>query len=156
MDEARKLVEQSFGNYLGSNVMLASKEELERIQRGIGFLAAEVSDDAIDMKVRKILSESAYREITSLLGELRVYSSSILLFLVSGLFKLDTMYCFWSEVGQRLRLLSAYQPSGFPHPSFSSVSCAFCMNPWPKCENISVFVFRNSLSFQCLYIDLVM
>jgi len=72
LDEARKLVEQSFGNYLGSNVMLASKEELERIQRGIGFLAAEVSDDAIDMKVRKILSESAYREITSLLEELRV------------------------------------------------------------------------------------
>lgn len=71
LDEARKLVEQSFGNYLGSNVMLASKAELDRIQREIGLLAAEVSDDAIDMKARKILSESAYREIASLLEELR-------------------------------------------------------------------------------------
>uniref|UniRef100_A0A803MB60 DEAD/DEAH box helicase n=2 Tax=Chenopodium quinoa TaxID=63459 RepID=A0A803MB60_CHEQI len=72
LEEARKLVEQSFGNYLGSNVMLTSKEELGRIQKEIELLTAEVSDDAFDMKIRKLLSESAYQEITGLQEELRV------------------------------------------------------------------------------------
>lgn len=71
LEEARKLVEQSFGNYLGSNVMLASKEELGRVQKEIEFLTAEVSDDAFDRKIRKLLSESAYQEIAALQEELR-------------------------------------------------------------------------------------
>jgi len=125
LDEARKLVEQSFGNYLGSNVMLASKEELNRIQREIELLSAEVSDDAIDMKARKILSESAYREIASLQEELKVYFSSILLFLVSGLFKLDSIYCYWTEVGKRLRLLSA-SASAFWLPLSLFLKCHLC------------------------------
>lgn len=77
MEEARKLVEQSFGNYLGSNVMLASKEELGRVQKEIELLTAEVSDDAFDRKIRKLLSESAYQEITGLQEELRVGCSSM-------------------------------------------------------------------------------
>ncbi|XP_057542956.1 DExH-box ATP-dependent RNA helicase DExH15 chloroplastic [Amaranthus tricolor] len=71
LEEARKLVEKSFGNYLGSNVMLASKEELGRVQKEIELLSAEVSDDAFDRKIRKILSESAYKEIADLQEELR-------------------------------------------------------------------------------------
>lgn len=52
--------------------MLASKEELDRIQREIGLMSAEVSDEAIDNKIRKLLSESAYKEIAGLQEELRV------------------------------------------------------------------------------------
>ncbi|GLT86371.1 hypothetical protein SLE2022_045140 [Rubroshorea leprosula] len=71
LEEARKLVEQSFGNYLGSNVMLAAKEELAKIQKEIQGLTSEISDDAIDRKTRKILSEVAYKEIADLQEELR-------------------------------------------------------------------------------------
>lgn len=71
LEEARKLVEQSFGNYVGSNVMLASKEELAKIQKEIEMLTSEVSDDAIDRKSRKLLAEKAYREIANLKEELR-------------------------------------------------------------------------------------
>ncbi|OMO57283.1 hypothetical protein CCACVL1_25859 [Corchorus capsularis] len=71
LDEARKLVEQSFGNYLGSNVMLAAKEELARIQKEIEELTYEISDDAIDRKSRKLLSDVAYKEIADLQEELR-------------------------------------------------------------------------------------
>lgn len=72
LEEARKLVEQSFGNYVGSNVMLASKEELARIQTEIQMLASEITDEAIDKKSRKLLSQSAYKEIADLQEELRV------------------------------------------------------------------------------------
>ncbi|KAE8713531.1 DEAD-box ATP-dependent RNA helicase ISE2 [Hibiscus syriacus] len=71
LEEARKLVEQSFGNYLGSNVMLAAKEELAKIQKEIETLTYEISDDAIDRKSRKLLSEVAYKEIADLQEELR-------------------------------------------------------------------------------------
>ncbi|KAK9277300.1 hypothetical protein L1049_006840 [Liquidambar formosana] len=71
LEEARKLVEQSFGNYVGSNVMLAAREELAEIHKEIEMLNSEVSDDAIDRKSRKLLSEKAYREIADLQEELR-------------------------------------------------------------------------------------
>lgn len=72
LEEARKLVEQSFGNYVGSNVMLAAKEELAKIQNEIEILTSEISDEAIDKKSQKLLTESAYREISDLQEELRV------------------------------------------------------------------------------------
>ncbi|KAG8366232.1 hypothetical protein BUALT_Bualt17G0055100 [Buddleja alternifolia] len=71
LEEARKLVEQSFGNYVGSNVMLAAKEELGRIQNEIQMLASEITDEAIDKKSRRLLSQSAYKEIADLQEELR-------------------------------------------------------------------------------------
>ncbi|XVE84976.1 hypothetical protein DITRI_Ditri17bG0054800 [Diplodiscus trichospermus] len=71
LEEARKLVEQSFGNYLGSNVMLAAKEELAKIQKEIEALTYEISDDAVDRKSRKLLSEAAHMEIADLQEELR-------------------------------------------------------------------------------------
>lgn len=53
--------------------MLASKEELSRIQKEIELLFAEVSEDAFDRKIRKLLPESAYQEISGLQEELRVW-----------------------------------------------------------------------------------
>lgn len=70
-EEARKLVEQSFGNYVGSSVMLAAKEELSKIEKEIEMLSAEVSDEAIDRKSRNILSQRAYNEMTDLQEKLR-------------------------------------------------------------------------------------
>ncbi|KAM7464580.1 hypothetical protein LguiA_032701 [Lonicera macranthoides] len=71
LEEARKLVEQSFGNYVGSNVMQAAKEELIRIQNEIEMLTSDISDEAIDKNTRKVLSEVAYKEIADLQEELR-------------------------------------------------------------------------------------
>ncbi|KAL8518883.1 hypothetical protein ACS0TY_010011 [Phlomoides rotata] len=71
LEEARKLVEQSFGNYVGSNVMLAAKEEIAKIQTEIEMLSSEITDEAIDKKSRKLLSQSAYMEIADLQEELR-------------------------------------------------------------------------------------
>ncbi|KAJ8760898.1 hypothetical protein K2173_021936 [Erythroxylum novogranatense] len=71
LEEARKLVERSFGTYIGSNVMLASKEELTSIQKEIEILTSEISDDAIDRKSRRILSDVAYREIAVLREQLK-------------------------------------------------------------------------------------
>lgn len=73
LEEARKLVEQSFGNYVGSNVMLAAKEELTKVEKEIEVLSSEVTDDTIDRKSRKLLSEMAYNEIANLQEELRVH-----------------------------------------------------------------------------------
>lgn len=72
VEEARKLVEKSFGNYLGSNVMLASKEELDRIQKEIAKLSSEITDDAIDKKSRMLLSAIAYKEMAGLQEALRI------------------------------------------------------------------------------------
>lgn len=71
LEEARKLVEQSFGTYIGSNVMLASREELTKLKKEIEVLTREISDDAIDRKSRRILSEVAYKEIAVLQEQLR-------------------------------------------------------------------------------------
>lgn len=72
LEEARKLVEQSFGNYVSSNVMLAAKEELTKVEQEIEVLTSEVTDDSIDRKSRKLLSTMAYNEIANLQEELRV------------------------------------------------------------------------------------
>lgn len=74
MDEARKIIEQSFGNYVGSNVMIAAQEELAKIEKEIDFLTLEVTDAAIDEKSRKQMSAKAYKEIHALQEELRVHS----------------------------------------------------------------------------------
>ncbi|KAL6990763.1 hypothetical protein U1Q18_008884 [Sarracenia purpurea var. burkii] len=74
LEEARKLVEQSFGNYVGSNVMLSAKEELSKIQNEIEMLTSEISDEAIDRKTRKLLPDRAYKEIADLQEELRCVS----------------------------------------------------------------------------------
>ena len=72
LEEARKLVEQSFGNYVGSNVMVAAKEEIERIQQEIQYLSSEITDESIDRKCRDELSEEDYAEISLLKKRLKV------------------------------------------------------------------------------------
>lgn len=71
LEEARKLVEQSFGNYVSSNVMLAAKQELSKIQQEIEVLTSDVNDEAIDRKARKLMSAAAYKEIADLQEDLR-------------------------------------------------------------------------------------
>ncbi|XP_027914091.1 DExH-box ATP-dependent RNA helicase DExH15 chloroplastic isoform X2 [Vigna unguiculata] len=71
LEEARKLVEQSFGNYVSSNVMLAAKEELNKIEKEIELLMSETTDEAIDRKTRKALAPRQYKEIAELLEDLR-------------------------------------------------------------------------------------
>ncbi|KAG9456738.1 hypothetical protein H6P81_001246 [Aristolochia fimbriata] len=71
LEEARKLVEQSFGNYVGSNVMVAAKEEVSKIQREIELLTSEVSEEAVDRKCQDQLSGTSYKEIFYLQQELR-------------------------------------------------------------------------------------
>lgn len=75
LEEARRLVEQSFGNYVGSDVMLAANEELTKIRHEIELLSLEVSDDGVDRKCREKLSETEYDEISNLQEELRVSCS---------------------------------------------------------------------------------
>lgn len=74
LEESRKLIEQSFGNYVGSNVMLAAKDELARIEKEIETLTSEISEETIDRKSKKILTPSQYQEISELREELRVIS----------------------------------------------------------------------------------
>jgi superfamily II RNA helicase len=71
LDEARKLIEQSFGNYVSSSVMLAAKEELKRIEKEIQLLMSEITDEAIDRKSRKALPQHQYKEISKLQEDLR-------------------------------------------------------------------------------------
>ncbi|CAH8257673.1 unnamed protein product [Arabidopsis lyrata] len=71
LEEAKKLVEKSFGNYVSSNVTVAAKEELAEIDKKIEILSSEISDEAIDKKSRKLLSARDYKEITELKEELR-------------------------------------------------------------------------------------
>ncbi|CAN6448490.1 unnamed protein product [Victoria cruziana] len=72
LEEARQLVEKSFGNYVGSNVMLAAQEEYQKIQEEIEQLTFETSAEAIDRKCREQLPEMAYKEIFEMQEELRV------------------------------------------------------------------------------------
>lgn len=71
LEEAKLLVEKSFGTYIGSNVMLASKEELAKIHKEIEKLTSEITDDAVDRKSRQTLSDAAYKEIADLQEQLR-------------------------------------------------------------------------------------
>lgn len=45
LDEARALIEKSFGNYVGSEVMIASKQALARLEKEIEFLEKECAKD---------------------------------------------------------------------------------------------------------------
>lgn len=45
LDEARALIEKSFGNYVGSEVMVASKQALARLQKDVERLEKECAKD---------------------------------------------------------------------------------------------------------------
>lgn len=52
--------------------MVAAQEELTKIQNEIEILTSEISDEAIDIKSKNLLSRSAYKEMADLQEELRV------------------------------------------------------------------------------------
>lgn len=96
LEEARKLVEQSFGNYVGSNVMLAAKEELTKIKYEIEFLSSEITDDSIDRKCQEQLSQQEYSEISVLQDEIRVTFSISTLLRYIFYIHFATLYFKWS------------------------------------------------------------
>ncbi|XP_039003588.1 DExH-box ATP-dependent RNA helicase DExH15 chloroplastic-like [Hibiscus syriacus] len=63
LEEARKLVEQSFGNYLGSNVMLAAKEELAKIQKEIETRRSKVPVSSTQRRLK--LPETCRRSLST-------------------------------------------------------------------------------------------
>lgn len=72
-------MEQSFGNYVGSNVMVSAKEEIEKIQQEIQYLSSEITDESIDRKCREELSKEDYTEISLLQKKLKVILIAYLL-----------------------------------------------------------------------------
>eukprot|EP01018_Ginkgo_biloba_P002355 Gb_35993 [translate_table: standard] len=71
LEEARVLIEQSFGNYVGSEVMMSAKEKLAQIQEEIEKLELEVSDQTLYENLKCILSKKAFEEILDLREQLR-------------------------------------------------------------------------------------
>lgn len=59
LDEARALIEKSFGNYVGSEVMVAAKQQLARLQKDIEYLEKDytVDDDLESRLTRDELQE---------------------------------------------------------------------------------------------------
>jgi len=52
LDEARALIEKSFGNYVGSEVMVAAKQQLSRLQKDIEHLEIECAVDGDSLEGR--------------------------------------------------------------------------------------------------------
>jgi superfamily II RNA helicase len=52
LDEARALIEKSFGNYVGSEVMVAAKQELSRLQKDVEQLEKECAVDSDSLEGR--------------------------------------------------------------------------------------------------------
>lgn len=71
LEEARVLIEQSFGNYVGSEVMTAAKDQLEQLQQEIEKLELEVSDQTLHEKLRGKLAKDEYEDFLNLSERLR-------------------------------------------------------------------------------------
>lgn len=71
LEEARVLIEQSFGNYVGNEVMTAAKAQLEQLQQEIEKLELEASDQTLHEKLRGELSKDEYENFLNLLEQLR-------------------------------------------------------------------------------------
>jgi hypothetical protein len=55
LDEARALIEKSFGNYVGSEVMVDAKQQLARLYKDIEYLEKECArdDDVLDGRLTR-------------------------------------------------------------------------------------------------------
>ncbi|KAJ3694882.1 hypothetical protein LUZ60_000259 [Juncus effusus] len=71
LEEAKKLIEKSFGNYVGSNVIVANQEELKKIKQDIELLSLEITDEAIHRKCEERMSKEEFSKIAALREELR-------------------------------------------------------------------------------------
>lgn len=64
LDEARALIEKSFGNYVGSEVMVAAKQQVARLQKDIEQLERECAKDDEGLEGR--LTRGELQEFLSL------------------------------------------------------------------------------------------
>ncbi|KAH9300742.1 hypothetical protein KI387_012325, partial [Taxus chinensis] len=71
LEEARALIEQSFGNYVSSEVMIAAKDQLEKNQREIEKLQLEISDQTLYENLKTKLSKDESEKFFVLLEQLR-------------------------------------------------------------------------------------
>lgn len=75
LDEARALIEKSFGNYVGSEVMVAAKQQLARMQNDIEHLEKECARDDEGLEGR--LTRGELQEYLSLKERSKVFLSSL-------------------------------------------------------------------------------
>ena len=67
LEEARALIEQSFGNYVGSEVKVEAMQEIERLDDRIAQLQnVEIAD------VRSVVSEEEIKEYMALKEKMKV------------------------------------------------------------------------------------
>ncbi|XP_057829348.2 DExH-box ATP-dependent RNA helicase DExH15 chloroplastic [Cryptomeria japonica] len=71
LEEARALIEQSFGNYVSSEVMIAAKDQLEKMQREIENLELEISDETLYENIKAKLSKEESSIFFVLLEQLK-------------------------------------------------------------------------------------
>ena len=68
LEEARALIEQSFGNYVGSEVKVEAMQEIERLDDRIAQLQnVEIAD------VRSVVSEEEIKEYMALKEKMKVF-----------------------------------------------------------------------------------
>lgn len=75
LDEARALIEKSFGNYVGSEVMVAAKQQLARLQKDIEQLEKECAKDDEGLEGR--LTRGELQEYLTLKERAKVAFSSL-------------------------------------------------------------------------------
>lgn len=74
LDEARALIEQSFGNYVGSEVMVAAKQQLARLQNESQRLEAETTDAGKFDTLESRLTREELHEFVTLKEQVKVGS----------------------------------------------------------------------------------
>lgn len=75
LDEARALIEKSFGNYVGSEVMVDAKQQLARLQKDIEYLEKECARD--DNVLEGRLSRGELQEYLALKEKSKVAFASV-------------------------------------------------------------------------------
>ena len=75
LDEARALIEKSFGNYVGSEVMVDAKQQLARLYKDIDCLEKEYARDDDVLEGR--LTRGEIQEYLAIKEESKVAFSSL-------------------------------------------------------------------------------
>ncbi len=65
LEEARALIEQSFGNYVGSEVMVAARQKVAQLQQEIARLEKETTKDSAN-SLESRLTKDELQEYTML------------------------------------------------------------------------------------------
>lgn len=83
LDEARALIEQSFGNYVGSEVMVAAKQQLARLQFESERLEKESTEDDAMKSLTSRLTRTELSEYISFKSRVKVIHLSQALYFKS-------------------------------------------------------------------------